>query len=129
MTAYADRRLRPLRRRFCTTRTPPRSAIRLRKPCTRLRYRFLGWKVRLMESPPEGVQQPPRTAVVYRRTRPAIVIPPVSLIRRPACLAIPTGLCYTPRPEADGVSVRAPSQYRLLRTNSINLTLHDQTTV
>jgi hypothetical protein len=40
--------LRPLRRRFCTTRTPPRSLIRCRKPCTRWRYRFLGWKVRLM---------------------------------------------------------------------------------
>ena len=28
--------------------------MRFRNPCTRLRYRFLGWKVRLMVSPLES---------------------------------------------------------------------------
>jgi len=53
----------------------------------------------------------------------------MSLIRPPACLAIPTCLCYTPGPEADGVSVRAPSQYRLHHMNSINRISHGSITL
>ena len=40
---HADRRLRPLARRRATTLRPPVVAIRLRKPCRRLRTSLLGW--------------------------------------------------------------------------------------
>jgi hypothetical protein len=66
--------------------------------------------------PPAGVQKPPRTAVVYKTEGPSIVIAPVSLFRRPQCLAIPTGLCYTPAPEAAGVVARVVTQYELHQT-------------
>jgi hypothetical protein len=42
---------RPLRRRFRINRRPAGESMRLRKPWTRRRYRFLGWYVRLMAQP------------------------------------------------------------------------------
>jgi hypothetical protein len=41
-------RLRPLRRRFCSTRRPPRVDIRARKPCVRARRVLCGWYVRFI---------------------------------------------------------------------------------
>jgi hypothetical protein len=43
---YFDRRMRCLRRRALSTRWPVREAMRLKKPCSRLAARFLGWYVR-----------------------------------------------------------------------------------
>ena len=40
---HADRRLRPFARRRATTLRPPVVAMRLRKPCRRLRTSLLGW--------------------------------------------------------------------------------------
>jgi hypothetical protein len=65
---------------------------------------------------------PARTAVVYKTDGPPIVIPPMSLIRRTTCLAMSTGLCYTPAPEAAGVVARVATQYELHQT--LGLTLH-----
>ena len=42
----ADRRARPLARRFLSTARPARVLIRARKPCLRARRRLLGWNVR-----------------------------------------------------------------------------------
>jgi hypothetical protein len=82
---------------------------------------LLGLEGSLDLSPPGGVQQPPRTAVVYKTEGPSIVIAPVSLIRRTTCLAIPTGLCYTPAPEAAGVVAKVATQYELHQTLRLNL--------
>src|SRR5689334_13369923 len=77
------------------TCAPPLLLIRVRNPCTRRRYRFLGWKVLFMW-----------TAVVYRTTDAAIGNAPRAphhryhFIASPKCLATPHGRCYNPRPEA-----------------------------
>jgi hypothetical protein len=42
----AERRARPLARRFLSTARPARVLIRARKPCLRARRRLLGWNVR-----------------------------------------------------------------------------------
>src|SRR5947207_15950536 len=87
---------RPLRRRFWITCPPPLLLIRRRNPCTRRRYRFLGWKVLFMMW----------TAVVYRTMESAIEKVVTALHHRyhfiafPKCLATPPGRCYNPRPEA-----------------------------
>src|SRR5438034_6487004 len=75
---------------------PPLLLIRRRNPCTRRRYRFLGWKVLFMMW----------TAVVYRTMESAIkkVVPALHhryhFIAFPKCLATPPGRCFNPRPEA-----------------------------
>src|SRR5579859_1685748 len=87
---------RPLRRRFWMTCAPPLLLIRRRNPCTRWRYRFLGWNVLFMW-----------TAVVYRTRQSAIRNGPRAphhryhFIASPKCLATPSGRCYNPRPEAN----------------------------
>jgi hypothetical protein len=48
----ADRRARPLARRFLSTARPARVLIRARKPCLRARRRLLGWNVRFKRRPP-----------------------------------------------------------------------------
>ena len=44
----ADKRLRPLARLALKMARPARVSMRARKPCLRLRFRLLGWKVRLL---------------------------------------------------------------------------------
>jgi hypothetical protein len=77
---------------------------------------LFGLEGSLDSSPPGGVQKQPRTAVVYKTDGPSIVIAPLLLIRQTTCLAIPTGLCYTPAPEAAGVVARVANQYELHQT-------------
>lgn len=48
----AERRVRPLERRFARIARPARVRIRARKPCLRARRRLLGWKVRFMVPAP-----------------------------------------------------------------------------
>src|SRR6266487_5486722 len=77
------------------TCAPPLLLIRRRNPCTRRRYRFLGWKVLFMW-----------TAVVYRTAESAIGKAARALHHRyhfiefPKRLATPLGRCYNPAPEA-----------------------------
>jgi len=59
---------------------------------------------------------------VYKTNGPTIVIAPMSLIRRTSCLAMSTGLCYTPAPEAARVVARVATQYELHQT--LRLTVH-----
>lgn len=47
----ADRRWRPLRRRFLMIALPARVDMRCRKPCLRTRRRLLGWNVRFTSTP------------------------------------------------------------------------------
>jgi len=48
--AYALRRLRPLARRDARIFWPFLVAMRARNPWRRLRFRLLGWKVRLVDT-------------------------------------------------------------------------------
>ena len=84
---------------------------------------LLGLEGSLDGVPPGGVRS--RTAVVYRRTRRSIVIAQLLLYPRLKCLAVSTGLCYTPRPEADGVRVPARSRYKLKQSPSFVLITQD----
>lgn len=59
---FAERRLRPLARRFFNTLRPPLLFMRARNPCRRKRRFFLGWYVRLgiLSSPKKTRAQGPQ---------------------------------------------------------------------
>src|SRR6266550_3579743 len=63
------------------------------------------------------------TAVVYRTLLRPIATSPLSLHQMPYSLAETKGLCYNPRPEAAGVGVTAPVQYRSHYSVPLNTTV------
>src|SRR6267143_928211 len=69
------------------------------------------------------------TVVVYRTVLSPIATSPLSLHHMPYSLAETKGLCYNPRPEAAGVGVAAPVQYRSHYLVPLNTTVDHQLSV
>src|ERR1700730_8350015 len=67
-----------------------------------------------------------RTAVVYRTWVYPIATPPLSLYRVTCNLAKRLTLCYNPGPEAQGVGVPAPVQYKSHQSIPLNATVEHQ---
>ena len=85
---YAESRLRPFAFLRASTLRPPTVLIRFRKPCLRLRFRTLGWYVRLSSQIEEN--RVPRIVVESGIAAKFALLsssPPEELAEHPCCLS------------------------------------------